>query len=334
MKKATYEQIAKKTGLSIATISRCFKQTGKVKPDTKTLIFAAANSLGMDTSMYEKGEEKSDIILFNCPSLDNPFYSTIIKGARSEAVRHGYDLLVNESHIRDNSIEDVLKLIKNSRAAGIITTNHIERPLVERIGSLIPLVQCCECIEDSDYPFVTVDDAAASKRATEYLISQGRRKIAFINGPKNYKYAEKREKGYLAALAEAGIEINPRIMVHLDAVNFEMAVTMARQMLNSEEKPDAFFTISDVYAAAVLKAVIKAGLRVPEDISVVGFDNIEFSSLFTPAITTINMPRFQLGVMSADLLFREIAGVPCINSKVYLDTELIVRESTEQKGRN
>lgn len=332
MNKVTYEQIAKETGISIATISRCFKGNVKVKEDTRDRILAVAEELGMDTSFLMKERQRSNLIIFNIPSLDNPFYSTIIKGARAEAERRGYDLLTNECHIRPNTINSVISLLKRTKAAGLITANNIELNVLKQLRDIIPVVQCCECIEDyDDAPYVTIDDEKASEQATEYLLSLGRKNIAFLNGPMRYKYAKNRRLGYIKALQKAGMEPDENMIISFENVSFDNAVAVAMQLINSTERPDAFLAISDVYAAAAIKAAIKNGLRVPEDISVVGFDNIEFAALFTPAITTVSQPRLRIGTLSADMLIKEIEHSNYINRKITLETELIIRESTSIK---
>lgn len=328
MNKVTYEQISEKTGISVATISRCFKGNVNVKEDTRYKIISAAEDLGMDTSVLLDERQRSKLIIFNIPSLENPFYSTIIRGARVEAERRGYDLLINEGHIRSNTINSFLSLLKRTKAAGLITTNHIEPAILKRLNSSIPLVQCCECLEDEDVPYVTIDDKKASEQATEYLISLGRRKIAFLNGPMQYKYAKNRKQGFINGLEKAGIKPDENMIISLENVSFDSALAVAMQLINSKERPDAFVTISDVYAAAAIKAVIKNGFRVPEDVSVVGFDNIESAALFNPAITTVSQPRLRIGTLSADILIKEIEHENYLNKKIILDTELIIREST------
>ncbi len=331
MKKPTYEQIAAETGFSIATISRCFKNNTNVKEDTRNSILAAASRLGMDLSFLSEMRKKSKLIIFNIPSMDNPLYSTKIKGARAEAERQGYDLLTNECHIRPETLDSVLSLLKRTNAAGLITANHIDLPVLKKLRESIPLVQCCECIEDYDAPYVTIDDVVASEQATNYLLSIGRKRIVLLNGPIQYKYAKKRREGFFNALKKTGIKEEDILEINFENVSFDTAVAVTMQLLNSENRPDAFLTISDVYAAAAIKAAIKNGLTVPKDISVVGFDNIEFAAFFTPAITTVSQPMLKIGTLCSDMLIKEIDGEQYSNRKIYLDTELIIRESTSAK---
>ncbi len=329
-KKITYSEISEVSGISIATISRVITNTTKVREETRKAVIQAMQGLGYDTSAIEALSQKSnDLIIFNIPSLDNPFYSLIIKGAKAAAQRNGYNMLVNEDPIDDKSIEAFSVLLKKTNAAGLITTNCISRQNLLKLNADLPLVQCCECIPTANIPFVTIDDVAAARNAVSYLISLGKKRIAFINGPIEYKYAQDRLKGYLQALDAAHIEKDSDSIIQLQEISYDMAVSAAFQLLNSEKRPDAFFASSDVYAAAAIKAARRSSLRVPQDIAIVGFDNIELSSMCTPSITTVNQPKFQLGLLSCEMLIKRISKEQIPISDMYMDTELIVRETTQ-----
>ncbi|HKM08015.1 MAG TPA: LacI family DNA-binding transcriptional regulator [Sphaerochaeta sp.] len=329
-KKITYSEIAEVSGISIATISRVINNTTSVREETRNAVIEAMQGLGYDTSILEALSQKSnDLIIFNIPSLDNPFYSLIIKGAKAAALRNGYNMLVNEDPIDDKSIDAFIALLKKTNAAGLITTNCITRANLLKLNASLPLVQCCECIPTANIPFVTIDDVAAARNAVSYLISLGKKRIAFINGPIEYKYAQDRLKGYLQALDAAHIEKDSDSIIQLQEISYDMAVSAAFQLLNSEKRPDAFFASSDVYAAAAIKAARRSSLRVPKDIAIVGFDNIELSSMCTPSITTVNQPKFQLGLLSCEMLIKTISKEQIPISNMYLDTELIVRETTQ-----
>ncbi|MFA6844688.1 MAG: LacI family DNA-binding transcriptional regulator [Sphaerochaetaceae bacterium] len=331
--KITYSKIAKTSGISMATISRVMNNSSNVKEETRNAVISAMKQLGYDTSHLEAVSVKSnELIIFNIPSLDNPFYSLIIQGAKASAVRNGYNMLLNEDPIDDRSIDTFIALLKKTNAAGLITTNCISRQNLQKLDAAFPLVQCCECDSTLDIPFVTIDDVSAARNAVQYILSLGKRRIAFINGPLQYKYARDRLKGYLEALEEANITCDPDLIVQLQEINYDMAVSATFQLLNSEKRPDAFFASSDVYAAAAIKATRRTALQVPQDIAIVGFDNIELSSMCTPSITTVNQPKFQLGLLSCEMLIKRICKEQIPISNMYMDTELIVRETTQKQS--
>ncbi len=332
-KKITYNAISELCGISIATISRVINNSPNVREDTKKTVIEAMKALGYDTSSIEANSLRTnDLIIFNIPSLDNPFYSLIIQGAKAAAQRNGFNMLVNEDPITEKTFDTFTGLLKKTNAAGLITTNCITRSTLLKLNELIPLVQCCECINTVDIPFVTIDDVASARNAVEHLISLGKKRIAFINGPLEYKYAQDRLKGYLQALEQAKLQKDPDIIIQLQEISYDMAVSAAFQLLNSEERPDAFFASSDVYAAAVIKAARRSSLRVPHDIAIVGFDNIELSTMCTPSITTVNQPKFQLGLLSCEMLIKRISKEQIPISSMYMETELIVRETTQKSA--
>lgn len=327
-KKPTYSEISRLSGVSLATISRIVNNTGPIKQETRQKVLTVMKSLGLDTMDLETSHPEGNLIIFNVPSFNNPFYSTIIHGAKASAERNAFTLLINEEHIRDKNIDEFIALLKKTKAAGLITTNQLAPHILERLDRTIPVVQCCECIQDMDIPFITIDDVATTHMAMEHIIALGRKNIAFINGPIRYKYAQDRLKGYLQSLEYAGIKKDQDMIIQLSEVNFDMAVSAAIQLLNSPKRPDAFFTSSDVYAAAAIKAAIRLGMSVPKDVVVVGFDNVEISSMCNPSITTVNQPRYQLGFLSCEILAKRINHDPTIVGSMYLETELIIRESS------
>lgn len=327
-KKPTYSDISRITGVSMATISRIINNSGSVKPETRQKVMGVMKSLGIDTSELSIIPRESNLIIFNVPSFDNPFYSTIIHGAKASAKRNSFTLLINEENIQDRNVDEFTALLKKSKATGLITTNQLAPHILEKLDRTVPVVQCCECIRDLDIPFVTINDVATAHMAMEHIIALGRKKIAFINGPIRYKYAQDRLKGYIQALEYAGIQKDQDMIIQLSEINFDMAVSAAIQILNSPKRPDAFFTSSDVYAAAVIKAAKRLGIQVPRDVVVVGFDNVEISSMCNPSITTVNQPRYQLGFLSCEILVKRINNDPTIVGSMYLETELIIRESS------
>ena len=297
----TVAQLARAAGVSPATVSRVLNHKGIVKADTYNRVVAVLQANGYPFVEKAGRADPSDVLMISLPSLDNPFYADIVRGAKSGATRHGYHLIINESHINHNTLPGILELVHSLRISGLITANHISADILHTLSSVVPLVQCCEYDESSDLPYVSVDDFAASKKATEYLLSQGCRRIAFLSGPSRYKYARWRLRGYEEALRTAGISPDQNLVVQFPEVSCELAV---------------------------IRAARQVGLRVPQDVMVTGFDNIEFSTVTTPSITTVDQPRIRLGLMACELLVEKIAN-PALPSKgVLLETELIVREST------
>lgn len=329
-KKSTVLQIAKAAGVSTATVSRVMNQKNVVKSDTYRKVVAAMETLGCPKELLPLPNKKhGGLILFNVPSLDNPFYNEIVRGAKASALRLGYPLLINAEHLNQDTFDSLADLIKTTNVSGIITLNHISPDILEKLNSIVPVVQCCEYEESCpDISYVGVDDFAATKTVMDYILSTGRKKVAFLSGPLRYKYARQRRAGYLLALEKIGVEPPKEWMLHLPEINFDIALSAATHMLNSENRPDAVFAVSDVYAAAVIKAAWRLGIHVPNDLIVVGFDNVNVATTTNPSLTTVNQPKFQLGYIACDLLAERMENPSGAARQILLTTELIVRESS------
>lgn len=325
---ATVTEIAKRAGVSPATVSRVLNHQGIVKGDTYERVVSALRALEYPFHEEDMVDEDGGLIIMNLPSFDNPFYSEIVAGAKTSASRHGCHLLVNEEHINRSTLPRLVQLLHKTRAAGLITLNHIPTDILKKLSTMITLVQCCEFDQELDLPYVSIDDLGASRNVVEYMLSLGRKRVAFISGPPRYKYARHRIQGYREALRAHGIAEDPRLVVQLPEIRYDLAISSAMQMLTIADPPDAFVTTSDVYAMAAIRAAFLAGKRVPQDVMVAGFDNIEFSAMIIPSITTVSQPESQLGFMACELLLEKIAAPNIPNKKILLETEFIVREST------
>lgn len=327
--KITVGMIAREAGVSPSTVSRVMNHRDIVKPETLKQVEDAMATLGYAfDSTPPNSFENYPLIILNIPAIKNVFYQEIIEGARISAKAHGCYILVHECNLNHRTIHDFCNLLHRIHAAGTIITNCLSQDLLSQIQAIAPLIQCCEYNENADFPYVSVDDFFAAKNATEYLLSCGCRKLALINGPLDFKYAVKRKEGFLHTLKMHNIEILQSWIVQLPEINYEMAYAAICRLLNGETYPHAFFVISDIFAAAVIRAANRFHLQVPKDIMVVGFDNIEFSMMTTPSLTTINQPKFQLGYSACELLLEKIENPSMPVKSLLLDTELIVREST------
>lgn len=333
-KKITVSEIAKKANVSPATVSRVLHHREQVKESTIEHVEDAMISMGYSFDVSQVANPVNrPIIVINIPSFQNTFYQEIFKGAQSSAKAHGYEILIYDSPIDSTSIRDFRLLLQQVNAAGTLLLNPVKEDALYQIHNQLPMIQCCEYNANVDFPFVSVDDFLAAEIATEHLISCGRGKIALINGPSAYKYAVERQRGFLSALSKADISILNNWILHLPEINFEMAYTSTCRLLNAEIRPNAFFAVSDVYAAAAIKSANHFGFKVPQDIMVVGFDNIDLSQMTTPSITTMSQPRFQQGYSACELLIESIEHPNAIQRPLILNAELIVRESTSLSYR-
>lgn len=326
--KITAAKIAEKANVSPATVSRYLNQRELVKNTTIEKIEAAMKELGCGFSSQSFEEKEQPIVVMTIPELRNSFFKEIIQGAKTAANAHGCCLLLYESQLKRSAIDDFCRLLKQVRAAGTIILTRLSAESLERIGAITPLVQCCEYNEEAGFTYVSINDIQAAESATKYLIEKGRNKIAFINGSASFNYAEKRQEGFFNAIDNAQITIPKQWVVRLPQINYEMAYAAICRIINGDIRPNAIFTVADDLAAAAIRAAKRYNLRVPEDIMVVGFDNIDLSIMTTPSITTVNQPKVELGYTAFEMLMELIENPMEEVKSILLDTNLVIREST------
>lgn len=327
--KITIQQIASMAGVSIATVSRVMNHKSTVKDDTRRKILNIMEKLNFNPSSVLITKETSNTILLCVSELRNPFNGLVIGGIQEAARQHNYRVFILQAQGVNFTFEDFKDVLQHHSFAGIILLTGVnDLKLLEMLALSCPIVRCNEYCEIDGIPFVCIDEVAAARKATDYLISSGYKKIALLNSSLQFPFARQREKGYLDALQKAGLEKNDNWIAHISSINYSLAFSSAMNILALQNKPNAFFTVSDVYAVAVIQAAKRLGLCVPEDISVIGFDNIELSSMVDPPITTIEQPGQQIGYQGCELLIEKINNPQTPVKKIFLDTELIVRKST------
>lgn len=321
--KVTIQQIANKANVSTATASRVLNNPSSVKEETRNRVLQAMKDLNCQ---LKRGSDK--LLLASFTDFVNPFYSHCINGMQEAAKRRGYQLFLQ---LIDNYTNPAAyDFLLNSRFYhGIIFCHSIpDEDIMANIRMKYPIVMCSQYNTNSDVPFVAVDDYASALQATNYLISTGRTKIAFINSSLSHSYAALREKGFRDAMAAANLPVREEWIAHLSSIDSDLAFSVSSSLLSAAQPPDAIFCVSDVFACAALKAANALGRSVPKDIAIMGFDNITLTTMMNPTVSTVSQPTFQLGYQSCNLLIDMIEGIPIINKQIILGTEIIVRGST------
>ena len=323
-------KIAKITNVSPATVSRVLNHPELVNKETRDLIEKAISDSGynIDEIMQKQLSHNKRILIAVLPSIDNPFYNNVMKGFKTSADSHEFDVVMYLGNINRNNLDHFLEVVKMSNARGVICLNRkMDKEVADSINDAIPLIQCCEYNKESNAEYVSINDFAAAKNATEYMLNLNYRRIAFINGPLSFNYAQERLRGFEAAMEEKNITVPKNWKISLPEVSYSLGYSTASQLLGGKEKPDAIFCAADVFAISVIKAANRYKLRVPEDVGVVGFDNVEMASITNPGITTVNQPAFQIGFTAGETIYEKISNPNSKPRSILLDTELIARES-------
>ncbi len=326
--KATLTQIAEKAGVSIATVSRILNDTGNVSLATRQRVIQAVRELEYDSAMKRPSPVYQTILVL-LPDVVNPFYAGIIDGIQQTAHNNDFEVFLMPTKDSYPSTGYLVNLIRKEGFSGVLWLSSTpSTDLLAVVEHHCPIVMCCEYPQDYSCSYVSIDDRSAAFKAVSYLLSTGCRKIGMVNCNAKYKYARHRREGYLAALKEAGLASNPEWYVTVPTIDYTLAYSAVLQTLNAEPRPDAFFTCSDVYAAATINAAQSLGIRVPEELSVIGFDNIETSRMTMPPITTIAQPGYQMGQQACSILVEKIANPQLSDRHILLNTELVIRDST------
>lgn len=326
--KSTLTHIAEKAGVSIATVSRILNDTGRVSPATRQKVLQAIRELDQDpgnrsfSQLYER-------ILVLVPDFVNPFYANIIDGIQQTAHNNNYEIFLVPTKDNYPNSNHLVNMIKRENFSGVLWLSSTPpTQLLSIVQQHCPIVMCCEYPEDFPCSFVSIDDITVGYRAVNYLISIGCKKIGIVNCSLKYKYARHRREGYLQALSKSGLTYNPEWYVSIPTIDYTLAYSAILQTLTADPVPDAVFACSDVYAAATINAAKSLGIRVPEDLSVIGVDNVEASRMTHPTITTIAQPGFQMGQQACSILVEKISNPELPQRHILLNTELIIREST------
>jgi DNA-binding LacI/PurR family transcriptional regulator len=327
--KKTIQEIADIAGVSIATVSRVMNHKTTVKEDTRQKILNILEENNLNPSSVLLTDQTSRTILICVAEISNPSTPRIISGIQNAAYRNNYRVFILQSKETHLTFEDYRDVLQNHSFAGIILIATVSEPeMLETLTRSCPIVMCTEYCDINGISFVSIDDITAAGKAVDHLVSCGCKRIALMNSVLRHQYARHREKGYTEALKKAGLERNGNWIAHISQIDYHLAFSYGTNLLSLPRRPDGIFAVSDVYAVGALHAAKQLGLRVPEDVSIIGFDNIAVSSMIDPPLTTIDQPVGQIGYQGCELLIEKINNPLTPPKKIFLNTELIVREST------
>lgn len=326
---ANIQQVAQKAGVSVATVSRVLNNATSVSPKTRLKVEHAIKDLNYEPSMLGRNLRNSEsrLLLVLLPSISNPFYTEIINGIQNTAIAENYNILLCETDSNPQRENIYFNMVKNKLADGVISMDPtVNKQKLNELAENYPVILCSEYEEGGTIPYVTIDNELAAYQAVKHLIKIGHDKIALINSDEKYLYARQRRNGYERALKEFELPICDEWIYQSKELEFQNGVQAIRVMFQLEEKPTAVFAVSDTLAIGALKGINGSGLHVPDDIAIVGFDNIHFSNMTNPTLTTISQPMYKMGCIAVDMLISRIQGEKV--ESVVLDHELIIREST------
>ncbi|HEX2986765.1 MAG TPA: LacI family DNA-binding transcriptional regulator [Chloroflexota bacterium] len=327
----TIQDVASRAQVSIATVSRVLNDSGyPMRPDTKRRVLEAIDALSFRPSSLARGllGKPTRTIGLIIPDISNPYYPQLCRGVEDVAVENGYAVIFCNTDRSQQKIQSYIDVLQEKQADGVIFTGGG----VESGEELGPLEGLRDKVvvtgrHNGNYPSVQVDNTRAAYDATFHLLSLRHRRIAFISGPHGLTSSDDRLRGFRQAMAKACIEVNEQFVREGD-FRFESGYLEAKAILSGPgERPTALFAANDRMALGAMSAAYDLGIRVPEDLSMVGYDNTLTAQYVRPSLTTVSLPYYEMGATSARLLLRLLAG-GTVQSTVWLPTQLVIRQSS------
>ncbi|HEX8611052.1 MAG TPA: LacI family DNA-binding transcriptional regulator [Telluria sp.] len=328
---ASIAAVARHAGVSVATVSRVLNQQSGVRPATSAKVMAAVDALGYRMNHLARNlrTSASRLLLTMVPDVGNPFYAQIVRGIDAVAQQHGYFVLLCDTGADAGRERSYFDLLRTHRADGAICLDPdtIQHALAQESLDL-PWVACCEYDPAVPVPYVGIDNRQAAADAVAHLLARGHRRIGLINSDERYLYARQRQQGYLDALAAAGINPRPEWQRTVQSLDYGAGTAAALEMMARPDAPSAIFAVSDTLAIGVLSALRQLGKRVPQDVAVIGFDDVEIAAQIDPGLSTIAQPMRALGETAARLLLQRLAAPRDEIGGVLLPHQLVLRGST------
>lgn len=331
----TIKDIAEKAEVSYATVSRALNGKYGVNPNTRARIISIANQLKYRPNAIARGLVKKQTYTLGLviPDITNPFFPEVARGIEDGAQEAGYSLFLCNTNWEETKEISYLGLLQEKRVDGIVIAPITDRgaALEQVLSPNLPLVYVSRAPHDTRRSFVTIDDSRGGYMATEHLIEQGYTSIGFIGAPEGSLTVDDRLEGFKLAFAKYGRQVEERYMLFGDFKR-ETGYNLIQRLISSGEMPRAVFAENDLLALGVIQGAREMGLAVPEDLAVIGFDDIPFASFPEVQLSTIGQPKYEMGKTAVEMLIAGLeAGLPVGGEngrRVILEPELIVRRSS------
>ena len=330
-KRPSLREIAKVTDVSVSTVSLVLNDRPGISAKTRARVLQAAEKLGYDWTAQKAANGAVTIGLMieqgSMPVLLDAFYGDVIRGFQTEAQRLGYQVLLHMYDQEKEGLDAVQSELAGSVRGLVIANDGDITPdmVVQLEAAATPLVLIENHVEGHRLPSVLGDNFMAGYSVMRHLLRLGHRKIAVLRGPTKYSSLVDRLHGCLAAAAEAGIQIPPDYLPAADTAHPQKGYLQMKEVLSLPHPPTAVVAISDKTAFGAMSAINESTLRIPDDIAIVGIDNVAESMYTRPALTTFNIPRVDMGIQAMRILHRIISGELPVKNIVY--GELVVRDS-------
>jgi len=336
--------VAEVAGVSISTVSRALNDDARISEKTKVKVRAAAEKLGFQKNALASSlsTNQTKVIGVIVPQLNREFLASLVRSIEETAFGMGYSVIICQTNNSFEREQTYLRTLLSTRVAGIIATLSLEtetydhfRKIKEEGIAVVLVDRVTNQLEATTK--IVVDDFQAAYNATQHLIEQGYKKIAYVSGPSKQLLYRNRLRGFQQAIEDAGLSTNPDWIQYSDDLSYEEGLRVAKILLHLTNPPDAIFTANNLSAISTIAYAQEIGLEVPAQLGVIGFSEEPFSAFMRPSVSSVRQPSRDMGRLAVQKLIEEINFEDkdeYIHQKIMLDTELVARESTSKRGRN
>lgn len=328
---ATMKQVAEKARVSTTTVSHVINNTRVVSEDARERVLAVIREMRYIPSAVARSlkNDKTHTLGMIIPNNSNPYFAEVIQGIEDESFKLGYNIILCNSYDDPKKQAAYTRVLMEKRIDGLIL---VASGSDQELNQLLADEDIPKVLVDREVPgvaadFIEADHEQGGYLATRYLIDLGHRAIACVAGPKTLLPSGDRVQGYWRALQEAGIPFREEFLAHSDFTS-QGGYTAFQQLLALKQRPTAIFASNDLMAIGGLCAAQQAGMKIPEQLSVIGYDDIALASFSTPPLTTIAQPKHEIGVLTAQVMVKRIQNAELPLRREMLETKLIVRQST------
>ncbi len=331
----TIHDIARKLNLSASTVSRALKDNPVISEPTRILVKRIAAEMGYRPNILAANlrTKRTNTIGVIVPLINRHFFSSVISGIEDVAYSRGFAVTISQSNDNYEKECKIAHTLFSNRVDGVILSIGMQTNNIEHLKLFseknIPIVFFDRVVDEIEAHKIVVDDYGGGYRATQHLISQGAKNIAHIGGPLHLRIYEFRQNGYLDAIKEAGLKVDESLIVN-NTLSREEGTLAIRKLMQNKNKPDAVFCANDTTALSVIIYLREIGIKVPEDMVIIGFSNEPFSEVVTPSISTVKQPGFLMGQKAAQLIIQQILrdNDNPVYKTIVMPTELIIRDSS------
>lgn len=333
---ATIRDLALKLNISISTVSRALRNAPDVNPETKKAVLELAKSLHYEPNRVAQSLriKKTNTLGVVVPEINLHFFSSTISGIQEYAAKHGYSIMICQSMESIKTEKSNIQMLVSNRVDGLLISLSSQTKTYDHLQQLIekkiPIVLFDRICDELDVSKVIVNDHDGAFKGVEHLLKTGCRRIAYIGGPENLYVSNQRMQGYLDALRSYNIQPDPALIAHCHELHQE-PIEVTKRFLDLPERPDAIFCMNDPVAIITMQVLKARNIRIPDEISLVGFTNEPVSQYIEPSLTTIAQPAYDMGQATAKLFIQQLDHEATAKpvTKV-LPTELIIRNSTRK----